>query len=66
MGRGQDYDKRSVASKRYLGVAVYADRDERGIVLTTKDDIRATNTIVLEQEVIAGLEEYLTELRARR
>ena len=50
-------------SKRYLGDAVYADRDERGIVLTTEDGIRATNTIVLDPEVIAALEEYLKELR---
>jgi len=51
------------SSKRYLGDGVYADRDERGIVLTTEDGVRATNTIVLEPEVIAALEEYLKELR---
>ncbi len=54
------------SSKRYLGDGVYVDIDERGIVLTTEDGIRATNTIVLEPEVIAALEQYLKESRAGR
>ena len=41
------------SSKRYLGDGVYCDRDERGIVLTTEDGISATNTIVLEQYLLA-------------
>jgi hypothetical protein len=43
---------------------VYAGVDERGIVLTAEDGIRVTNTIVLEPEVIAALEEYLKERSA--
>ena len=55
---------RKPSSKRYLGNAVYAGVDERGIVLTAEDGIRVTNTIVLEPEVIAALEEYLKERSA--
>jgi hypothetical protein len=64
---GRSFKKGSfmTSAKRYLGDAVYVERDERGIVLTTEDGIRATNTIVLEPEVIAALEEYLKELRSR-
>jgi hypothetical protein len=50
-------------SKRYLGDAAYVDVEERGIILTTEDGYTATNTIVLETEVIAALEEYLKDLR---
>jgi hypothetical protein len=39
--------------KAYLGDAVYADIDEYGcLLLTTENGIRATNTIVLEPEVV--------------
>ena len=52
------------SSKRYLGDGAYVGVDERGIVLTTEDGIRATNTIVLEPGVIAALEGYLKERAA--
>lgn len=45
--------------KAYLGDAVYADFDQRGLVLTTEDGIRATNTIVLEPQVLQALQKYL-------
>ena len=42
--------------KAYLGDAVYVYLDEhRGLVLTTEDGYRATNTIVLEPEVMLAL-----------
>jgi hypothetical protein len=53
-------------TKRYLGDGVYVDVDERGIVLTTENGICATNTIVLEPEVMAALEQYLKALRTGR
>ena len=46
----------SADRKVYLGDAVYAELDQwRGLVLTTEDGIRATNTIVLEPEVMQAL-----------
>lgn len=46
--------------KDYLGDGVYAEVDGIGrIVLTTEDGISATNTIVLEPEVMTALLEYL-------
>lgn len=47
--------------KEYLGDAVYAQMSEStgDLVLTTEDGIRATNTVVLEAEVIVGLISYL-------
>jgi predicted nucleic acid-binding protein len=42
--------------KEYLGDAVYLDVDEFGtVVLTTEDGYRATNRIVLEDQVMAEL-----------
>jgi len=46
--------------KAYLGDGVYAAVDAyRGLVLTTEDGIEATNTIVLEPEVLEALERYI-------
>ena len=47
--------------KRYLGDAVYVAPWERGVVLTTEDGYRATNTIFLEPEVVEALLEWLKE-----
>lgn len=54
--------RRKVKRKVYLGDAVYAQVDDIGrLVLTTEDGIRATNTIVLEPEVLANLAAYIDE-----
>jgi hypothetical protein len=45
--------------KEYLGDAVYAAQDDYGLVLTTENGISATNTIVLEPEVLEALLAYL-------
>ena len=45
--------------KAYIGDSVYADIDEAGqLVLTTENGYGATNTIVLEPEVLHMLIEY--------
>lgn len=54
------------ALKEYLGDAVYADFDGYGIVLTTEDGIRATNTIVLEPEVVRAFVQYVARLEVQR
>jgi hypothetical protein len=46
-------------AKVYLGDAVYACWERGDLVLTTEDGLRATNTIVLELEVVAALLGYL-------
>lgn len=48
--------------KSYLGDAVYADFDGYHIVLTTENGIEATNTIMLEPSVVAGLVGYAARL----
>ncbi len=46
--------------KEYLGDAVYAQITHAGeLCLTTEDGLRATNTIILEPEVIQALLDYL-------
>lgn len=66
---GSDYDRNylvhnhdcgDMQMKTYLGDAVYATFDKFGaLVLTTENGIHATNTIVLEREVIDALLQYL-------
>jgi hypothetical protein len=52
-------------NKEYIGDAVYARFYSYGaLVLTTEDGIRATNTIVLEPEVLEALLGYLERLKA--
>lgn len=48
--------------KRYLGDGVYVDYERGGLVLTTEDGLRVTNTIFLEAEVLENLERYVSEL----
>jgi hypothetical protein len=55
----------AAVSKEYLGDGVYADFDGFSVVLTTEDGYRATNTIVLEPEVIAALQRFVERLRAK-
>ncbi len=59
--KGSDHDSR--VTKTYLGDAVYVDHDSNfgGIVLTTEDGMRATNTIVFEPVVLAALLQWLRE-----
>lgn len=54
-----------MSDKVYLGDGVYANRSERGIVLTTENGITATNTIVLEPEIVEEFERYIARLRER-
>ena len=50
--------------KEYLGDAVYARIDKFGdLVLTTEDGMRATNTIILEPQIIQALDVYLEAYR---
>jgi hypothetical protein len=51
--------------KEYLGDGVYVDCDARGLILTTEDGIRATNTIVLDLEVMMALRDYMERTAAR-
>lgn len=47
-------------TKTYLGDGVYADIDDRGIVLTTEDGIRVTNTIVLDEATFQSLVRFVS------
>ncbi len=49
--------------KIYLGDSVYARFDGYGIVLTTENGYGASNTIVMEPEVVRALEEFVAKLR---
>lgn len=51
-------EEREASRKSYLGDAVYVDADPVGLILTTEDGIRTTNTIVLEPEVFAAMVLY--------
>jgi hypothetical protein len=46
----------------YIGDGVYVARDEGGIVLTTENGLRATNTIYLEWEVFELLALWVKEV----
>ncbi len=51
--------------KAYLGDGVYADFDGNAVVLTTEQGLGlATNTIVLEGEVISSFNSYVERLKA--
>jgi len=49
--------------KLYLGDGVYVDFDGYALVLTTEDGMGTTNRIVLEDEVYAGLLDYVAILK---
>lgn len=50
--------------KSYLGDGVYVALDVYGdVLLTTENGLTATNTIVLEPEVLAKLECWLSDAR---
>lgn len=47
-------------NKEYMGDGVYAEANEHGgVMLTTEDGVSVTNSIYLEQEVIAGILRFL-------
>ena len=50
--------------KRYLGDGVYADFDGYMVKLTTETGISVTNTIFLDPQVWAALQDYVKSLRA--
>lgn len=50
-------------TKQYLGDSVYVDFDGYGITLTTENGMGASNTIYLEPQVLAALEDYKAWLR---
>ncbi len=51
--------------KEYLGDAVYANVTRFGeLELTTENGLRVTNVIVLEDQVLRALEDYLSRARA--
>ena len=47
---------------QYLGDAVYATHDDRGLVLMTGSHLEPTNTIVLEPAVLDALDRYRKEV----
>ncbi len=51
-----------VEGKVYLGDGVYAAWEHDGVTLTTENGISATNTIVLETEVLGSFCRYLLHL----
>jgi hypothetical protein len=51
------------ARNTYLGDGVYADLENGAIVLTTENGAGPSNTIVLEDEVLRALEQYVAFLR---
>ena len=53
-----------MANKTYIGDAVYVEFDGFGLVLTTEDGVRITNTIVLEPFVYTALTKYVANLMA--
>jgi hypothetical protein len=51
-----------IIEKRYLGDAVYADFDARGLIkLTTENGEHVTNTIFLEPHVMLELQQYFED-----
>ena len=51
--------------KTYLGDGVYVDWNGYEVTMTTEDGYKATNTIVLEPEVLKALELYLARLKEK-
>lgn len=50
-------------NKTYLGDSVYASFDEYHVVLTTENGMGPSNTILLEDHVIAALMRYIEILK---
>lgn len=49
-------------SKEYLGDSVYAEHDGYAVVLTTDNGYGASNTIVMEPEVVSALNNYIKRI----
>jgi len=63
-----DGDDRGVwrpSMKRYIGDGVYVAFDGFALTLTTENGVAVTNTIYLEPEVWAALNEFVAEMRKR-
>lgn len=52
-------------TKTYLGDGVYADIVQGMIVLTTENGVDVSNTIFLEPEVYAALQEWVQRITAK-
>lgn len=54
-----------MSHKTYIGDAVYVEVDDPtgGLILTTEDGIRATNTIVMEPAVLDNFEQWIAARR---
>lgn len=50
--------------KDYIGDAVYAEFNGYDIILTTENGIEATNTIVLEPNVIEALKNFIKRIES--
>lgn len=55
-------NKTVIKNKVYLGDSVYAQPDGFSIILTTENGFGASNTIVLEPEVLEALIKYKQHL----
>jgi hypothetical protein len=51
-------------SKIYLGDGVYADYDDRYIILTTEDQYHHSNKIYLDDDVVDALRLFINKVRA--
>jgi hypothetical protein len=51
--------------KAYIGDGVYVESDGFGLIVTTSDGIKDTNTIYLEPEVWYALTKYVAQLSNR-
>jgi len=49
-------------SKVYLGDSVYAEFDGYSIIITTDNGCGASNTIILEPEVVSAFERFVAQL----
>lgn len=52
-------------ARAYLGDAVYVEHDDGRITLTTENGYRATNTIVLEPDVLDALLSFVMIIAER-
>lgn len=53
--------------KSYLGDSVYVDIDQYGgLILTTENGLGATNSIVMEPEVIHKLADWIIEMQGQQ
>lgn len=58
-----EHDGGPAKFKTYIGDGAYVDFDGYAVILTTEDGIRATNTVVMEPEVLVEFERWVKRLR---